>query len=132
MIIHARPPNFSHIALAFPFADRPGVIFSWGEDIFNPSGVEIPGELLAHERAHGQRQLAPGMNPYFWWERYIEDPKFRLEEELAGHKAEYAAFKSHEHNARKRERMLGHIAEKFSSPLYGSMITQPHARRLLR
>lgn len=128
----ARPPNYDAIVRVFPFAARETVIFTYGDTIYNPSGVTIEGPLKAHEAVHSQRQLAEGMDPEKWWWEYLYRPHFRLEEERLAHRAEYGAYKSHERNARRREQMLHHIAAKLASPLYGEMLTPDAARRLLR
>jgi hypothetical protein len=89
-----RPPNFDQIVEAFPDAVNPGVIFAYGDTIYNPSGGDLPAPIIAHEAVHCYRQgemgYVPGrMNTAIWWNKYIADPTFRYEEELAAHVAEY-------------------------------------------
>src|SRR5271157_279517 len=87
MIINARPPNFEQILAAFPNADKPGVIFAYCPNIYNPSGGVIPPALLAHENVHMERQTAWLQQK--WWEQYISDSEFRYNEELLAHAAEF-------------------------------------------
>jgi hypothetical protein len=114
-IIVARPPNFDLIVKAFPNATNSGVIFAHGDDIYNPSGVEIPAALLAHEAVHGRRQLGC---PDSWWEAYIHDPEFRYVEELYAHVAEFKAQASRSMDRNLRAKLLQSTAQRLVAPLY--------------
>jgi hypothetical protein len=116
-VIVARPPNFEMILKAFPNADKPGVIFAFGEDVYNPSGQEIPRALLAHEAVHGQRQLKQ-FTPDQWWELYVTDPEFRYNEELLAHAAEFKSqdFRGIDRNL--RAKILQSTAARLCAPLY--------------
>ena len=61
-IIVARPPNFAAIAAALPMADKPGVIFCFGDSIYNPAGGPISPWIMTHERVHSKQQ-APIRSP---------------------------------------------------------------------
>ena len=122
MIIIGRPPNFELILKAFPDADKPGVIFAYGHDIYNPSGVTIPQALYAHEEVHGRRQLALEGSLIrtgrieLWWEKYIDDAEFRYREELLAHVAEYRAQAPKDRNLRSKLLMV--TAARLCAPLY--------------
>src|SRR4051812_39011441 len=92
-IVVARPPNFDAIVEVFPFAQNAGVIFTYGQTIYNPSAVSISPALKCHESVHAQRQGSNEEEIRAWWERYLKEPMFRLEEELLAHRAEYRSFK---------------------------------------
>lgn len=118
MILIERPPNFEQILKAFPNADKPGVIFAYGDFIYNPSGVTIPEPLLAHESMHQKRQQGPGkMSPEIWWALYIEDNAFRYREELEAHVAEYKA-QTHGLDRNHRAKLLMATAQRLVAPLY--------------
>lgn len=128
----AKPPLFEEIAAAFPLARGPNVIFAWGDTIYNPNGGPIGPELEAHEAVHGMRQ---GGDIEGWWRRYIEDPGFRLHEEIPAHVAQYRAFcvNHTKGNARNQRRLyLHYVAKGLSSPLYGSLIHYDNARKLIK
>lgn len=118
------PPNYQRINKAFGVRGKP-VIFAYGA-IYNPSKIKIPPQLLVHEAVHIERQ---GDDPERWWERYIEDPRFRLEEEIPAHVAEYRVMKPLDGPG--GDRWLNLIAERLASPLYGSLIGQAAARSIL-
>lgn len=115
MILIDRPPNFEQILAAFPGASGPGVIFSWEDRIFNPSGRPIPGPLVAHEELHGRRHVLAG-GSLKWWDKYIADPEFRYTEELLAHVAEMRAQPCRDRNY--HDRLLWNTANRLVAPLY--------------
>lgn len=127
----AKPPNFDAILKAFPEASRAGVIFTYGDTIFNPSDAHINPQLKAHEAVHYQRQEATEGGPAAWWERYIEDRLFRAEEEALAHRAEYRAFRSWTKDRNVVSRELHNIADRLASPLYGGVMSYTQARRFI-
>jgi hypothetical protein len=127
-IVTTRPPNFDKIAAAFKGATRPGVIFCYGDSIHNPGGGPLTHALLAHESVHAHRQNG---DPETWWDRYIAEPAFRYEEELAAHRQEYAvACEGLTRNQRRIELRL--IARRLSGPLYGCEVSSDAAAQAIR
>lgn len=119
-IVREYPPNYAEIKAAFnPPID---VLFCYGSTIFNPAGERIAPELIIHEGVHSRRQ---GGDPAGWWKRYIENQKFRLDEEVVAHQAEYRVL-------RIRNQNTDHVIKRLCSPLYGSMINLEEAARLIR
>ena len=125
MIINERPPNFEQIKVAFPRAENPGVLFAYGDRIYNPSGIVVPPALIAHEEVHLNRQRSAGPTPgsttqwsgaELWWQRYLEDSEFRYHEELLAHVAEFKALKAGDRNA--SARLLMSTALRLVAPLY--------------
>lgn len=126
-ILKARPPNFDKIAAAFKGAERPGVIFCYGDTIYNPTGGTLSASIIAHEATHSARQ---GKGPGGWWDRYIADPQFRFVEELLAHRVEYAAAtKGMTRNQRRQ--CLRPIARRLSSSLYGGLVSPEQAKLLI-
>lgn len=115
-VIVARPPNFELILKAFPSADKPGVIFAYGDHIYNPTGGNIPPALLAHEEVHLLRQHRPS-GPNGWWLQYIDDAEFRYREELAAHVAEFRA-QAPGIDRNLRAKLLTSTAARLCAPLY--------------
>lgn len=117
-VLVERPPNFEQILKAFPDAGKPGVIFAYGDFIYNPSGGAIPDALFAHESVHQQRQRGPGkISPDIWWQLYIEDHAFRYREELLAHVAEYKA-QLNGLDRNQRAKLLMATAARLVAPLY--------------
>lgn len=127
-IERARPPNYDDIVAVFPFAKGKPVYFTYGDTIFNPAGVTISRSLMAHEEVHSARQQIDG--PQQWWARYLLEPAFRLEEELAAHRCEYAVATQGAGRGVRRS-TLKLIAQRLAGPLYGKMISLDEAKRLI-
>src|SRR4051812_45831680 len=90
-IIISVPPNFEELAVVFPQVKvMVGVIYSWGNKIYNPDDVPISAWLKAHENVHGQRQLKMGVLE--WWTKYLQDIDFRFGEEVPAHHTEFRQF----------------------------------------
>jgi len=64
-----------------------------------------------------------------WWEKYLTDIEFRLDEELAAHRAEYKAWCAVSLNRQQRRFYLTQVAARLASPLYGNMLTYHQAKR---
>lgn len=129
-IVRGKPPNFKEIVAVFPFASREGVIFTYGDTVYVNGTPVLPPQLKAHEATHIEQQTRPGNGgPETWWARYLEDPTFRLDQELRAHRAEYRTLKTLDRNG--AFRALPFIAGRLASPLYGSMITLAEAKRAI-
>jgi hypothetical protein len=126
-IINGKPPNFKKIHAAFPLASRPGTIFTYGDTVYVIGAHDISPCLKAHEATHIEQQKKLG--PEVWWERYIEDPAFRFEQELPAHRAEYRTFKAMERDRNRVSHALYTIADRLAGPLYGGLLTSQQARQ---
>lgn len=118
-VIIERPPNFDQILAAFPDASKPGVIFAFGEHIYNPSGGVIPPALLAHEAVHQRRQQRENHPNAVenWWENYLADTEFRYTEELLAHAAEYRV-QAVKLDRNYRAKLVMSTAARLVAPLY--------------
>ncbi len=134
-IVCAEPPLIDEIDAAFKVRGKP-IFFAFGDVLYNPMNVDIPPALLVHENVHGMRQkvyagplpLEQGVG--LWWLRYIKDRRFRLDEELPAHVAEYWHIARNVNRGRRRA-ALSNIAKRLSSPLYGNLISLEQAKRLI-
>lgn len=127
-IVVGRPPNYEEIVAKFPLASTRGVIFTYGDAIYAPSGGTVSPSLRAHEGAHAERQGRHKGGPDGWWRDYLEQQDFRFVEELVGHRAEYRQFCASEPDRERRAQMLHMVATRLASPLYGSLVTVREAR----
>lgn len=138
-VIRAFPPNFAAIAKAFPYVKgRQGIMYAWGDTIYNPSGVAVTPWVKDHEEVHGKRQCELGLRGMpmdcnkaaaIWWNLYLSEPDFRLEEELLAHQAEYLSYTKH--NSGGYGSYLDTVAHRLSSALYGNLISFNEARELI-
>lgn len=121
------PPNFDEIDAALHVRGK-HIIFAFGEKIYNPMGDDVGPWLVAHESVHGERQ---GSDILGWWRRYLEDPDFRLAEEIPAHIAEYDWLKRYAPSRQQRRMAKKVVAQKLASPLYGRLVTPSKAKIIL-
>jgi hypothetical protein len=123
-VLHGFPPNWKQIQAAFKVRGKQ-VAICYGNTIYLPVLWKLPPEILVHEGVHQDQQERFG-SVERWWERYIAEREFRLEQELPAHQAEYRSLV-----ARGRLGRLEGIAQRLASPLYGSLIDIKQARKLI-
>lgn len=121
------PPNFRAINDAFNVRGK-AVFYAYGGVIYNPSRTTIPPAIMAHEAVHLDQQAALHGGPAEWWDRYIDEPAFRLAQEIPAHRVEYQFLCA---NGGHADTALLRIAERLASPLYGSLIGIDEAKRLI-
>lgn len=116
-IVNGFPPNYKEIKKVLNPNEL--TIFTYGDTIYNPTPNDIPDHLMVHEQTHSIRQ---GDDPAGWWDKYLVDPKFRVEEELVAYRNQYKEYiKHHDRNATNLFCMK--IARDLSSPIYGNVMT---------
>lgn len=114
-IIVGRPPNFDAIVKVFPLAERASTIFAYHDTIYVSEGVMLSTPLVKHERTHLTRQQDIGVDQ--WWHQYLTDPKFRYDEEVLAHKAEYWASLRGK-GADEKYRIANTVTKRLIAPLY--------------
>lgn len=147
-IVKALPPNIDELDLVFGvrklLAQNP-IWFAWGDRIYNPNGVEIPPQTMAHESIHGLQHkmerdavisLEHGIRA--WWLKYLADPAFRLDQEIPAHQAEYQWLVERAHTLKPKKGYrsplhwyLQQIALRLSGSLYGNLVSLSEAKRLI-
>lgn len=118
------PPNYKAIAKTFDIKDKPGVVFTYGDKLFIPSGNEPDKPLLRHEECHARQQNAMGIEE--WWNKYLVDPGFRFTEELQAYREQYRAMASLP--LEQRIGYLNHIAGDLAGEMYGNLVTVDEAK----
>lgn len=130
-VIRDRPPLFDEIDAKFKVRGLP-VLFAWGSIIYVPSGsLEVFPHLMAHEEVHGGRQGNSEGAILAWWRLYLDDPKFRLAEEILAHRAEYEHLLRNGGGRQQRRRHLAVTAARLAAPLYGRLISVAEAKKAL-
>lgn len=124
-IIHWFPPNYEEIKSALPI--KKGNIYAYGNFIYNPSGGEIPEDIIVHEGVHQRQQ---GKEPDVWWKRYLTDHDFRRDEEVEAYRVQYSFIKKH-YPSKAHKEALNELAENLST-LYNLNITKSEAETLIR
>jgi hypothetical protein len=133
-VVAELPPNIAEIEKVFPGVGKRarwhGIYFCYGNTIYNPRGLPIDVQLLAHEATHCAQQIAVGADE--WWRKYLADPQFRFDQELEAHRVEFEAYRHYVNDSRPfRRRYLAAISERLSGPLYGRMVTKAEAKQAI-
>lgn len=121
------PPNIDKIKARFPLGK--GVVFTYGDTIYNPDNGRIDDPLMDHEATHTLQQ---GKTPEMWWTRYLVDGDFRFVQELEAYQNQYQRFCFLVKDRNARARFLFNIARDLSSPMYGGICTQQEASAAIR
>src|SRR5689334_25347799 len=104
-IVHGYPPNIEDIRAKFELNDR--VVFTYAPYLYVPCGAPIDDPLMKHEETHAKQQ---GDDPAGWWKRYLEDPNFRVGQELQAYRRQYKAYKRVVGNPMLRRQYLTQLA----------------------
>jgi hypothetical protein len=126
-ILKQLPPNYEDICKHIPAVRQiKTIVFTYGNTVYAPAGNALPPDLIAHEQVHIDRQN----NPAKWWEKYLTDIQFRLDEELAAYRVQYQYAEKHYSRAHRRL-LLTHISKDLSGSMYGKLITRKEAIALI-
>ena len=126
----SKPPIYDECAKAFKLTGRE--IFTYGDTIYNPAGFDIPDHLLIHELTHREQQKHDNTVAKLWWRRYIDDPKWRIDQEVEAYAAQYAFICTKVKDKNARYKNLHLLAVDLASPMYGSSISYTDAIRRIR
>lgn len=131
-IVHALPPNYEKIAAAFKLElSGKSAVFTYGYKLYNPSGLELPEHLLVHENVHAVQQKGTAEGAEEWWDKFIADPAFRVEQELEAYGAQYAYAKQM-FTPKNATLLLNSIASDLSSAAYGNVLSYGQAASKIR
>lgn len=128
-IIKDYPPNYEKVKAVLGEAQH-GTFYCYGDTIYNPSGIDISEDLLFHESVHADQQKAIGVEA--WWEKYLQDPKFRLDQEIKAYAAQYRHVARTVKDRNALARFLDKIAGILSSDMYGGIVTKNQAMEKMR
>lgn len=128
-VVNSTPPNYAELAQLFPLAlERYVPLFPYGDTLYNPSGRDIPEDVMIHEEVHRRQQ---GEYPEVWWTRYAHDREFRLDQELEAYAAQYQWIRRSYPYSALVDAMF-EFADNLSSPLYRLDLSFGEAEALLR
>ena len=127
-VLEEKPPIYDAI-IANGMHPHEGVIYTYGDTIYNPSGLVLPEHLIQHELTHVGQQ---GTDPDAWWGRYLIDPYFRIEQESHAYAKQYDFMCKTMKDRNQRFRLLMQIANILSGPVYGNVITHTAALKSIK
>lgn len=103
--------------------------YTYGKDIFNPSGNPLDPSLIAHESVHTIQQ---GEKPKEWWDKFFKDKNFRLDQELQAYRVQYKTLKQLVSDRNELAKVLASLAADLSGPQYGNLCSFGDACKLIR
>lgn len=101
-------------------------IYAYGEYIYNPSGHDLPEDLIVHEKTHIKQQKKFN-SPDEWYAQYIKDPYFRISQEVEAYAVQYNFIKRSLKDRNKLHNILMNFATLLSGPMYGNVIGRMQA-----
>lgn len=128
--VSAYPPNIEDIKKTFNIEGRKGIVFTHGQVIYNPDMYYLDDPLLFHEATHSIQQDTLGADA--WWKKYLENPKFRLKQELEAYHEQYKKYCKTQKDRNKQVQYLHRLAIDCSGEVYGNMINYSDARKWIR
>ena len=121
------PPNINKIRERFGEIPN-SVVFTYGDILYAPKGKNIPKNLRVHEKVHMKQQ---GDDPEGWWDKYLTDVDFRLEQEVEAYKKQFGFYRSTCKIKSRIPLFLNRIAKDLSGSIYGNMIGFNDAKKLI-
>ena len=127
-IKNEKPPIYDKILQA-GMQPSDNVIYAYGNVIYNPSGKNITPDLIVHEKTHCRQQ---GNDPNDWWDRYLDDGIFRIQQEVEAYANQYNFICKIQKDKNKRNKILRNMAIILSSITYGSIIGSSAAYKMIK
>lgn len=106
------------------------VVVAYGDTIH--CSQEPSDDVIQHELIHLEQQGYTKDGAKKWYERYIAEPEFRLDQELQAYRAQYKFAKDFVKDRNKLNTYLNRLARDLSGEMYGNLVTGVEARRLIR
>ena len=129
-LVSGHPPNIKKIDLVLGVASSKSIIYTYGDTIYAPGGTSgVSEDLRVHESVHMEQQSA-FESPDDWWDLYLTDTVFRLEQEVEAYRKQLEFIDLHGNRKQRRESKR-EIAKILASQMYGNIITRLDAERLL-
>ena len=125
-----KPPVWEECNKLFKLSGRE--VWTFGDVVFNPAKLDIPDHLWAHESVHGEQQKHDATVAKLWWMRYIDDQKFRVDQEVEAYQAQYRFICTKLKDRNARYRNLHILATDLCGPMYGRAISYTDAIRRIK
>ena len=130
-ILNKKPPVWDAVCETFNIQPTQ-ILFTYGHTIYNPDAVAIPIHIIEHEKVHMRQQSSIGMTPELWWEKFLSDPVFRVEQEAEAYGIQYAYIVKSIKDRNHKFRVLQDLARILSGPLYNNSISQGEAMKKIK
>ena len=121
------PPIYTRLHARFGVEWNDGIAITYGDTVYSKN--PIPVDVAEHEKVHVWQQSQIGVEE--WWDRYINDPDFRLNQEVQAYKEQIRAL-----NVLIKDRNQLYLAKRklyrdLAGPMYDYMVSADYAKELL-
>ena len=116
-ILNEQPPILDKILKA-GMKPKETTVVTYKGILYNPSGVDIPPDIMVHEEVHARQQEEDG-----YLEKYLNDKGFRLDKEVEAFREQYKFVCEMLKDRNWRAKCLHSLAQELSSEVYGLNIT---------
>ena len=131
-IKHKLPPIWEKIQEAGMNPNPENVVFAYGDTIYVPSGRELVDHVIAHEGVHCERKTEYEGCLDAWWNRYVDDAYFRIQEETEAYVVQYRFICKQTQDREQRNKFLIAFSSDLSGPMYGNIIGRGAAYRMIK
>lgn len=115
--IGEKPPNWEILEKAFG-VKWGNICVTYGNHIY--SSKIISPNVVEHEKVHIKQQ---GNNPDKWWDKYIKDSKFRLEQEKEAYREQVKYIKCNSKDRNLIHKVCVSLVNDLSGKMYGECIS---------
>ena len=122
-ILNEQPPILDKLLKA-GLKPQKTTVFAYGDTLYNPSGVEIPPDILVHEEVHIRQQKD---NKNACLEKYLNDKEYRLKVEVEAFREQYKFVCEMLKDRNYRAKCLHSLAQELSGSVYGKIINYSEA-----
>lgn len=129
-IKNEKPPVYDAVTKAFG-KEPITAIFTYGDTIYNPQKFPLPDHIIEHEKVHMPQQLNYPGGPDAWWERYLRDTEFRVDQEARAYARQYDFCCQQGINRQQKRALLKGLAKILSGQLYDKAIPLDQAKELI-
>lgn len=129
-VVREYPPNIDKIDAVLHVRKQVGIVYAYGGKIYAPdSNNDLPFDIHEHERVHARQHEEHGGSEA-WWDRYLSDVQFRLDQEVEAYRAQLAYIDAH-YGRQSRRHARDYICSTLASAMYGNLVSKKEAATLL-
>ena len=119
-----KPPIWDELVERYhPSWERTAVAYG---DTIHAKYLPLPPDVEVHERIHLKQQGYTKEGAKEWWDKYINDTEFRLEQELEAYQGQYKFLQRTLKDKNQLNKKVLHLAHTLST-LYGFKISKTEA-----
>ena len=132
-IVTEKPAIYEKCKERFPSIEwEKGLAIVYGNKIHTK--YKLPNHVLAHELVHVRQQADYPGGASKWWYEYLENDKFRFEQEIEAYVTQVRWIREHTEESSRvwRRQMIDQLAADLSSSMYGNVVSYAKAKELLK